>query len=234
MSGLHDEPDERRYWWSRTPAERLAAIETMRRVIYGHAAITRRLPGPDRPRELALILVRRCPDHRLEEDARPAGVPGTVRSSRAHRCFFERPSTPVATHSYASVSFRGMVVARRTLTHARVAAEARLKTASICSVLALACLMNAAPGTATPVGPTVEVMIDGQPVQLPAITFEGKLWASRVPRHSRGRAIDVSGRIRRHRPIYRLRDDHRQPHRQPAEHHTSRSPLPKLVAPTIT
>ena len=43
VSGLHDEPDDRRYWWSRTPAERLAAIETMRRVIYGHAATTGRL-----------------------------------------------------------------------------------------------------------------------------------------------------------------------------------------------
>ena len=38
VATLHDEPDERSWWWRRTPLERLAAIETMRRVVYGRAA----------------------------------------------------------------------------------------------------------------------------------------------------------------------------------------------------
>ncbi|MGE0592118.1 MAG: hypothetical protein AB7G23_12290 [Vicinamibacterales bacterium] len=40
---LHDTPDDRGWWWGRTPLERLAAIECMRRVVYGRAAITGRL-----------------------------------------------------------------------------------------------------------------------------------------------------------------------------------------------
>jgi len=51
-----------------------------------------------------------------------------------------------------------------------------MKTASICSVLALACVMNAAVVVASPIGPTVEVTVDGRHVELPAITFDGKLW----------------------------------------------------------
>jgi len=43
VQGLHDEPDDRRYWWSRTPLERLAALEAMRRVVYGRAATHGRL-----------------------------------------------------------------------------------------------------------------------------------------------------------------------------------------------
>jgi hypothetical protein len=39
----HDEPDERAWWWRRTPLERLAAIEAMRRVVYGRAATDGRL-----------------------------------------------------------------------------------------------------------------------------------------------------------------------------------------------
>ena len=35
ITGLDDE-DEDQYWWSRTPLERLAAIETNRQVVYGH------------------------------------------------------------------------------------------------------------------------------------------------------------------------------------------------------
>lgn len=43
IQSLHDEPDDKRWWWSRTPLERLAAIEVMRRVVYGHAAADGRL-----------------------------------------------------------------------------------------------------------------------------------------------------------------------------------------------
>lgn len=43
VQSLHDEPDDHRYWWARTPAERLAALETMRRVVYGRTASTGRL-----------------------------------------------------------------------------------------------------------------------------------------------------------------------------------------------
>jgi hypothetical protein len=43
VGSLHDEPDERRWWWQRTPLERLAAIEVMRRVVYGRAAVDGRL-----------------------------------------------------------------------------------------------------------------------------------------------------------------------------------------------
>jgi hypothetical protein len=43
VQDLHDEPDERQWWWKRAPAERLEAIEQMRRVIYGRAGIDGRL-----------------------------------------------------------------------------------------------------------------------------------------------------------------------------------------------
>jgi hypothetical protein len=43
VGALHDEPDEREWWWRRTPLERLAAIEAMRRVVYGRAATDGRL-----------------------------------------------------------------------------------------------------------------------------------------------------------------------------------------------
>jgi hypothetical protein len=35
VGNIHDEPDERRWWRRRTPLERLAAIEIMRRVVDG-------------------------------------------------------------------------------------------------------------------------------------------------------------------------------------------------------
>jgi hypothetical protein len=35
-AGLHDESDEREYWHSKSPSERLAALELMRQVIYGY------------------------------------------------------------------------------------------------------------------------------------------------------------------------------------------------------
>jgi hypothetical protein len=38
VQSLHDEPDDRGWWWARTPLERLAAIEVMRRIVYGRAA----------------------------------------------------------------------------------------------------------------------------------------------------------------------------------------------------
>jgi hypothetical protein len=38
VQSLDDTPDDREYWWSRSPVERLAAIEIMRRVVYGRAA----------------------------------------------------------------------------------------------------------------------------------------------------------------------------------------------------
>jgi hypothetical protein len=43
VSGLHDETDEREYWLSKTPCERLAALELMRQVIYGYDPSTTRL-----------------------------------------------------------------------------------------------------------------------------------------------------------------------------------------------
>jgi hypothetical protein len=43
VGALHDEPDERRWWWRRSPLERLAAIEAMRRVVCGRAATHGRL-----------------------------------------------------------------------------------------------------------------------------------------------------------------------------------------------
>jgi hypothetical protein len=43
VQSLHDEPDDRRWWWARPVAERLAAIEIMRRTVYGRAATAGRL-----------------------------------------------------------------------------------------------------------------------------------------------------------------------------------------------
>ena len=43
VSGLHDETDEREFWLSKTPSERLAALELMRQVIYGYDPSTTRL-----------------------------------------------------------------------------------------------------------------------------------------------------------------------------------------------
>ncbi|MDP1571328.1 MAG: hypothetical protein Q8L86_15140 [Vicinamibacterales bacterium] len=40
---LHDTPDDRTWWWTRSVAERLAAIEIMRRTVYGRAATDGRL-----------------------------------------------------------------------------------------------------------------------------------------------------------------------------------------------
>ena len=43
VSKLDDEPDERAYWWSKTPEERLRAAEFLRRNLYGYDPATLRL-----------------------------------------------------------------------------------------------------------------------------------------------------------------------------------------------
>ena len=40
---LSDEPDEKRYWLSKSPEERLVALELTRQVIYGYAGTAPRL-----------------------------------------------------------------------------------------------------------------------------------------------------------------------------------------------
>jgi hypothetical protein len=40
---LHDGGDEKAYWLSKSPQERIQAIEIMRRIVYGEAATTQRL-----------------------------------------------------------------------------------------------------------------------------------------------------------------------------------------------
>jgi hypothetical protein len=43
ITTLSDEAEERKYWRSRSPAERLAALEIMRRILYGYDPSTTRL-----------------------------------------------------------------------------------------------------------------------------------------------------------------------------------------------
>jgi hypothetical protein len=40
---LKEEGDERAYWWAKTPAERLLALEVMRQIVYGYDPTTTRL-----------------------------------------------------------------------------------------------------------------------------------------------------------------------------------------------
>jgi hypothetical protein len=40
---LFDEPDEKTYWLSKTPYQRLQAVELMRQVVYGYKPATARL-----------------------------------------------------------------------------------------------------------------------------------------------------------------------------------------------
>lgn len=40
ISSLHDRSDEKSFWLSKTPTERLAAIELMRQIIYGYEYCT--------------------------------------------------------------------------------------------------------------------------------------------------------------------------------------------------
>ena len=43
VASLHDEPDDKAFWLSKTPYERLEAVELMRQVIYGYDPATSRL-----------------------------------------------------------------------------------------------------------------------------------------------------------------------------------------------
>ncbi|MCI0513302.1 hypothetical protein L0128_08835 [candidate division KSB1 bacterium] len=40
---LHDGGDEKAYWLAKSPQARMAAIEIMRRIVYGEAATSQRL-----------------------------------------------------------------------------------------------------------------------------------------------------------------------------------------------
>jgi len=43
VQSLHDQPDDRTWWWGRSAEERLAAIEIMRRIVHGRTAADGRL-----------------------------------------------------------------------------------------------------------------------------------------------------------------------------------------------
>lgn len=43
VASLHDDPDEKAYWLSKTPHERLQAVELMRQVVYGYDPASERL-----------------------------------------------------------------------------------------------------------------------------------------------------------------------------------------------
>ena len=43
ITSLYDEPDEKAYWLSKTPHERLLALEFMRQIAYGYDPSTERL-----------------------------------------------------------------------------------------------------------------------------------------------------------------------------------------------
>ena len=43
VTSLFDKPDDKEYWLSKTPEERLEAVELMRQVIYGYDPSTTRL-----------------------------------------------------------------------------------------------------------------------------------------------------------------------------------------------
>lgn len=43
IASLHDETDEKVYWFSKTPQERIAATEVMRKIIYDFDPTTTRL-----------------------------------------------------------------------------------------------------------------------------------------------------------------------------------------------
>jgi len=43
VRSLFEEPDEKFYWFSKTPYERLTALELMRQIIYGYDPSTTRL-----------------------------------------------------------------------------------------------------------------------------------------------------------------------------------------------
>jgi hypothetical protein len=43
VASLRDQPDEKVYWLSKTPRERLQAVELMRQVVYGYQPASDRL-----------------------------------------------------------------------------------------------------------------------------------------------------------------------------------------------
>jgi hypothetical protein len=43
ITPLSEESDEKAYWLSKTPKERLAAVEMLRQIIYGYDPLTTRL-----------------------------------------------------------------------------------------------------------------------------------------------------------------------------------------------
>jgi len=43
VSSLDDESDEKEYWLSKTPIERIYAVEIMRQMLYGYDPLTARL-----------------------------------------------------------------------------------------------------------------------------------------------------------------------------------------------
>ncbi|MCP4110799.1 MAG: hypothetical protein GY749_35605 [Desulfobacteraceae bacterium] len=43
VGSLYDESDEKEYWWSKKPAERLHPVELMRQMSYGYDPLTERL-----------------------------------------------------------------------------------------------------------------------------------------------------------------------------------------------
>ncbi len=43
IASLSDEPDDKGYWWSKTPQERLETVELLRQLNYGYDPATARL-----------------------------------------------------------------------------------------------------------------------------------------------------------------------------------------------
>jgi len=43
IGSLDDDSSEREYWWRKSPAERMEALELMRQIIYGYDPATTRL-----------------------------------------------------------------------------------------------------------------------------------------------------------------------------------------------
>lgn len=43
IGSLHEQGDDRKYWFARTPQERLAAVEIMRQISYGYDPTTARI-----------------------------------------------------------------------------------------------------------------------------------------------------------------------------------------------
>ena len=43
VGSVSGESDEKRYWWSKSPQERLEAMELMRQILYGYDPSTERL-----------------------------------------------------------------------------------------------------------------------------------------------------------------------------------------------